>query len=204
VIRYIPNGVDLQHFTPVRRVRESGSELTVATVGQLRREKNQELLIQACAELHRRMPVRLLIAGEGPERTKLQETARSLGFDAQVTFLGQVSDIGSVLQQADIFALSSLTEQMPLSVLEAMACGLPVLSTAVGDVKHMVSAENRPYVCDPREYPSALQELAADAPRRLALGAANHTRCKETYSLDTMLEAYQRLYLSSLTRSLKT
>jgi glycosyltransferase involved in cell wall biosynthesis len=194
VVQYIPNGVDVDFFQPKPRSLADRKEVVVSTVGQLRPEKQQGLLIQACARVRSTVPVRLLIAGDGPERGRLERTAEEVGFRHQVTFLGHTHDVLPILQQSDIFALSSMTEQLPISVLEAMACGLPVVSTAVGDVKTMVSEVNRPYICGVEQYQDTLTKLIGDAALRESLGAANRERCLDAYSRTEMLRRYRRLY----------
>ena len=94
------------------------------------------------------VPIRLVVVGDGPERPALEQQARDLGIAENVEFAGWHEELVPLYRQFDIFALSSTTEQMPLSVLEAMACGLPVVSTDVGDVSKMVADENRPMVVD--------------------------------------------------------
>jgi glycosyltransferase involved in cell wall biosynthesis len=93
----------------------------------------------------------------------------------------------------DIFALSSDTEQMPLSVLEAMAAGLPVVATAVGDVAQMVSSENRDYVVPVQDFAAALARLADDAAVRRSIGLANEKRARESFDENVMAANYARL-----------
>ena len=142
-LRYIPNGIDCARFaTPPRDALDG--RLVVGTVAGLRREKNIGRLIQAFAGMAR--DAELLIVGEGAERSALEQLTRDLNFSSRVRFAGQSERPEEWYSRMNVFALSSDTEQMPLSVLEAMAAGLPVLSTDVGDVAQMVSAENRDYV----------------------------------------------------------
>jgi glycosyltransferase involved in cell wall biosynthesis len=199
-IRYIPNGVDLDLFTPPARSMNGSGEIVIGTVGQLRREKRQDLLIEACAAI-KAQPIRLLLAGDGMERNALREKARALRIEDRVEFLGAVSAPEQLYRKLDIFALSSSTEQMPMSVLEAMATGLPVLSTDVGDVKHIVSADNQPYVVAWDAYPAALNRLVEDAALRRELGAGNRKKCEQLYGFDRMLEQYERVYESALAAS---
>jgi glycosyltransferase involved in cell wall biosynthesis len=193
-IAYIPNGIDTSRFAPVPCRPDSGKELVIGTVGHLRREKNLGLLLRSVAALSRKMPVRLIIAGDGPERDALEREARELGIAGKVEFAGWQEDLPSTYSQFDIFALSSTTEQMPLSVLEAMASGLAVVSTHVGDVARMVAEVNRPAVVSPLDFESALKELAERPDWRARLGIANRARAVEAYSIERMFEDYDRLY----------
>ena len=142
----------------------------------------------------RSRPVRLLLAGDGPERARLERTAQACGFGDRVSFLGHQEDVRAVYRRLDIFALSSSTEQMPLSVLEAMASGLPIVSSDVGDVRQMVSPENRAQVCAPADLHTALGDLAADCGLRRKIGMANRSRAVAEYALSGMCNAYAELY----------
>lgn len=196
-LNYVPNGVDTERFLP-GEMRSGRREFVVGSVGHLRPEKKYHVLIEACAALAHTRPVRLLLSGDGPERPMLERVARSLEFQNQVHFLGYQQDVRSVYHQLDVFALSSATEQMPLSVLEAMASGLPVVSADVGDIAEMVSEENRRYICDAASLTAALDSLADDAPTRRRIGAANRARAVSAYSLQNMCAAYESLYCSLL------
>src|ERR1035441_2719637 len=169
LIDYIPNGIDVASFPEVRREPRTGGEIVIGTVGHLRSEKRQDRLIAACAELARTLSVRLIIAGDGPERPRLEEMARVLGVADRVSFLGHQSDISSVYNQLDVFVLSSATEQMPLAVLEAMASGLPVVSTDVGDVRDMVSKDNTPLITKSGDLVAALHKIAVDPSARVSI-----------------------------------
>ena len=205
-LRYIPNGIDTERFRPApagperEESRETAgrNEVVVASVGHLRPEKCYHLLLEACAALRRTRPVRLLLAGDGPERPRLERLAQSLGFQDGVSFLGYQQDVRGVYAQCDIFALSSSTEQMPLSVLEAMASGLPVAATQVGDIREMVGEGNRPYICDAAGLAAAIGQLAGDATLRRQLGSANRQRAVEVYNLDHMCRIYAELYRGAL------
>lgn len=114
--------------------------ITLITVGRLSKEKNQGLLIQVLAELVKEFPqIKLKIVGDGKEREVLQKKAIDLDLQSNIEFIGNVPDVENYLCDADIFVLSSLYEGVPLSILEAMAAGLPVVSTDVGGIKDVVT-----------------------------------------------------------------
>jgi glycosyltransferase involved in cell wall biosynthesis len=126
----------------------------------------------------------------------LRGLAAELGIADRTAFLGHVEDVPAVLRSLDIFALSSDTEQMPNSLLQAMAAGRPVAAVGVGDVARIVAPENRPLVVprdDQAALTAALAALAADADRRALLGRLNQERVKSHYSLDSMVAAYGAL-----------
>lgn len=135
-VAFIPNGVALPDF-PLQPLLSSGP-LTVGTVAGLRPEKNLARLVRAFAALRAREPARLVILGDGPERERLQALAQQLGVAADVELAGFVPQPQERLPAFDLFALSSDTEQLPIAMLEAMACGVPVVSTRVGDVAHIL------------------------------------------------------------------
>src|SRR5215472_6050218 len=110
VVKYLPNGVDTGFYLPASPAPRPNPELVVGAAGQLRPEKRQEDLIKLCAELQREIPVKLRIAGDGPERERLENCARETGLGGRVEFLGQVRDLRSFYAGLDLFLLTSSTE----------------------------------------------------------------------------------------------
>jgi glycosyltransferase involved in cell wall biosynthesis len=208
-ICYLPNGVDLQRFTPAtpdqvaqarRRLGLDLKAIVVGAVGQLRGEKNHERLLRAFAAVGSG-PYQLVLVGEGDLKERLTGRARELGIADRVRFTGALPDPVPAYQALDLFALSSDTEQMPIAVLEAMAGGLPVVSTDVGDVRGMLSPDNRAHVVSPRHeeaFAECLKILLESPQARRALGQANRARCVEAYGVEAMVQAYQRLYRNVL------
>jgi glycosyltransferase involved in cell wall biosynthesis len=192
VIRYVPNGVDLARFAPDGTRRGAG-EPVIGTVAALRAEKNLSRLLRAFAAL----PAgRLIIVGDGPERPALEALAGSLGVTDRVWFAGHHQDPAAFYSQFDIFALSSDTEQMPLSVIEAMASGLPIVSTEVGDVRAMVVEENAEYVValDDAALAGALVTLSENREARRRLGDANLAKAQCDFDQVTMFAAHGALW----------
>jgi glycosyltransferase involved in cell wall biosynthesis len=191
---YIPNGIDLARFAP----RESWGDgvPVIGTVAALRPEKNLARLLRAFAAARRSHPARLVIVGDGPERTALERLSGELGIAADVTFAGHRPDPSGALAGFDIFALSSDTEQMPMSVLEAMASGLAVAATDVGDVREMLAPENAPQVVplNAEALAWALQRLLADPAARRAVGAANRAKAERDYDQEAMFAAYAAVF----------
>jgi glycosyltransferase involved in cell wall biosynthesis len=189
-VRYIPNGIDCARF---EASAGSGTRkpVVVGTVAGLRREKNVARLIGAFADVPG--DGELLLVGDGAERGALERLAKELNVAGRVRFAGQSDRPEDWYCQMDIFALSSDTEQMPLSVLEAMAAGLPVVATNVGDVAQMVSAENRNYVVPADHFTAALLRLAGDAPSWRALGVANQKKARENFDEKVMAARYDEL-----------
>lgn len=192
VIRYVPNGIDLARFATDGSARGQGGPV-IGTVAALREEKNIARLIRAVAAL----PAgQLVIVGDGGERPKLQALAAELGIAGRVTFAGHRQDTHTLYAGFDIFALSSDTEQMPLSVIEAMASGLPVASTDVGDVRLMVSDANAPHVVplDDNALTGALAALIADPAARRRIGLANLAKAQREFDQAAMFAAHAALW----------
>lgn len=196
-VRYLPNGVDIPRFsTPVpeteRAFVKRPGELVIGTCAALRPEKNLGRLIRAFAA-GRPQNARLVICGDGSERAGLEAIARANGIADLCVFTGYLSKPELALANFDIFAMSSDTEQMPYGLLEAMAAGLPVAATDVGDIKAMVAEENRHFIVNPADEAAltgALRTLLRDAELRKMLAGANQSKAKTEFSIDSMIETY--------------
>jgi glycosyltransferase involved in cell wall biosynthesis len=199
-VHYIPNGIDCDRFDalavnrPTERLFDAGP--VIGTVATLRPEKNIERLVRAFKVVATSFPCSLVIAGDGPDRGRLEALAIELGLAQRIHFTGHLDAPEAAYSGFDIFALSSDTEQMPLSVLEAMAASLPVVATNVGDVADMVAPSNRPFVAARNEsdLAASLKALLANANERTRIGQENHDRVRERFTQDTMIEAYSRLF----------
>jgi glycosyltransferase involved in cell wall biosynthesis len=203
----IPNGVDCERFSrpPVPGVvpgfARTGGETIVGTVAPLRAEKNLSRLIRAFATVAPRCDARLLIAGEGAERAVLTALTDSLGLTDRVIFAGHVERVEDLLGYFDVFAMSSDTEQMPNSLIQAMAAALPVAATDVGDVKRIVSAQNAPFVvpkANDNDLAESLFRLIETPDLRATLGTANQERVRAVYDHHRMFRAYTDLYAAAL------
>ncbi|WP_432257903.1 glycosyltransferase [Cupriavidus sp. TMH.W2] len=142
----MPNGIDTNRFRQDDASRErmrrdlglNAGEVLVLNVGRLVPEKDQAMLIEAFREVHRRIPrARLMIAGDGPLRAGLTSQIAGYGLNHAVLLIGARKDIPELLRAADVFVLSSRIEGMPLAVGEALASGLPVVSTAAAGVAEL-------------------------------------------------------------------
>lgn len=200
-LRYIPNGIAADAFAApsddAPLFARTPDEVIIGTVAPLRPEKNVARLVRVFARLDARRPTRLAIAGGGAQRDEIEALARGLGLTDRVIFLGNVAEPQRALALFDIFALSSNTEQMPMSVLEAMAMGLPVASVDVGDVRAMLAPGNRAYVVpknDEQAFANALDTLVAAPDRRAELGALNAAHVRQHYSWETMVDEYDRVF----------
>ena len=189
-VRYIPNGVDLVRFAAPSR--PPNGLPVIGTVAALRPEKNIGRLLHAFASVREAMPARLVIVGDGPERAGLEATAAALGIAGDVRFTGHLPEPRLEYAGFDLFALSSDTEQMPLSVLEAMAAYLPIVATDVGDIRGMLAVENVPFVAprDSAAMAAALLAVLRLPDRGRSIGAANRSRAEAAYSQEAMFAAW--------------
>ncbi|MDQ2804732.1 MAG: glycosyltransferase family 4 protein [Pseudomonadota bacterium] len=199
-VHTIPNGIDLTRFARPRdealQAHFPGGGPVVGTVAALRPEKNLSCLLRAFQAASATTPARLVIVGDGPERSGLERLADDLGLGDRIRFAGHMSDPAPFCAGFDLFALSSDTEQMPLSVVEAMAAGLPVASTDVGDLRLMLASENAPFV-GARSYEAlarSIRDLLDDRSLRARVGAANRVKAAREYDQDSMFRAYAALF----------
>lgn len=190
-----PVGVDLARFCAPDR-RYDRAPVTVVAIGALRAEKNFARLINAFARADEGKRAQLVIYGEGPQRDDLRGRAAQSPAADHISFAGPTATPQTALAGADIFALSSDTEQTPISLIEAMASGLPALAPDVGDIRLMVSAANAAFIPAPGDedaYVAALAALIEDAALRERLGRANLAR-SEAFGDSAMIEAFRTLY----------
>ena len=192
----IANGVAVPPLDR-RRAPQPGA-LRLVTVGRLAAVKNFAMLIRAFAPLAARWPqVSLTFVGDGPERNALQNLATSLGLTGSVHFLGFRSDIDELLADSDVFVLTSISEGIPMSILEAMKCGLPVVATRVGGVPATVADGETGVLVesgDERALTRALANLIEHPRSAEAMGAAGHARALQKFSVEAMVGAYEAVY----------
>lgn len=190
-----PVGVDLARFHVAGRRRDR-SPVTVVAIGALRQEKNFARLIAAFERADEGARARLVIHGDGPQADALRGRAAQSPAGDRISLAGPTSAPEAALADGDIFALSSDTEQTPISLIEAMASGLPAIATDVGDIRAMVSAPNAAFIAalgDEDAYVAALAALIEDADLRDRLGRANLER-SAAYGERAMIEAFRALY----------
>ena len=203
-VHHIPNGVAAksEHATDLEDLglHLPGHRVRIAWAGALRPEKNPVRMLRAFAPL--RDLATLIVIGDGPERGAILHEAGRLGLGDSLRMVGRRNDSRDLIMQCDILALSSDTEQMPLVVLEAMDAGLPVAAVDVGDVRAIVSRENRPYITPvgAAELGRALALLVGGPATRRVVGEANRRRVRETYTLPRMAAAHEDLIQRTLAR----
>jgi glycosyltransferase involved in cell wall biosynthesis len=193
-VRTICNGIDVQRFTYTGSQRDGPAVL----VARLSPEKDIDTLLRAAALAVAHDPAfRLEIAGDGPCREALRQTCAELGLQEQVRFLGQVRDVPGLLARAGMFVLSSISEGISLTLLEAMACGLPLVATRVGGNPEVIAEGETGFLVPPQNPPAladALLRLRRDPSLCMQLGQAGRRRVEARFDVRRMVEQYQELY----------
>jgi len=198
----IPNRIRLDRYHPDAEARAAarvelglGDAWVVGTVGRLDASKNQAMLVRAMAPILSSR-VRLVIIGEGDARPEVEAAVETLAEPRWVVLTGRRMDVPKLVHAFDVFALSSTTEGLPLVVPEAMAAGLPIVTTAVGGLPSVVDDQATGLVVpvDVRALTLALAALEADHERARAMGARARCVALARFSSDRMVDAYLDLY----------
>ena len=204
----IPNGIALGRYAAqpepnaIPGVARRPGEVLIGTVAGLRAVKNLPRMVRAFAAMKMK-DSRLVIVGQGPESERIAAEARRLGVADRLLMPGFLADPALWIGRFDIFALSSDSEQFPISLVEAMAAGLPAVTTAVGDIRSMVAQDNLPLIVDAGDeaaFAAALDSLAERPDLRRAIGRANREKALSAYDEEAMIAAYARLYGEAIGR----
>ena len=195
----IPNAVDV---AATSRASLDGNPPRVVSVGRLKEPKDFVGLVQALSVAD--VPYSAAIVGDGPDRELVEEAIRGHAVEDRVALLGERDDVAAQLAQSDVFVLASRSEGMPLSVLEAMAAGLPVVATAVGGVPELVVSGETGLLVPPGDIDAlaaALRTVLSDAQLRRAMGDAGRARAQQLFDLPGFRAAHVRLYREALSRA---
>lgn len=208
-VHVVPNGIDTERFRPSsgpavnarrRAVGLPEDVLLVGAVGRLAAVKNYSMLLRAAARA-RDGGATLAVAfvGDGEERANLERLARELDIATVTTFMGWRSDVSDVVGAFDVLAVTSTSEALPLVVLEAMSAGVPVVSTAVGEIPRVLGDGEAGLLVpngDEGSLADVLVRLASDPALRTSLGQGGRTRVCREYSHAVMVDRYLELYKS--------
>jgi glycosyltransferase involved in cell wall biosynthesis len=195
----IPNAVDLD---AIPHARNDGGRPLVVAVGRLAGPKDALTLVRALSAVPGRA-FTALVVGDGPDRPSVEAEVRRLGLQDAVTLAGTREDVPALLARADVFALSSRSEGAPLSILEAMAVGLPVVASRVGGVPELVVDGETGLLVppgDPAAMADALGRLLADAGLRRRLGAAGRARAQRCFDVRRQRQDHLACYARELSR----
>jgi len=192
----IYNGIPLNGF-----LKKSGTQNhppVIVCVGNLRQVKGHTYLLDTFKILRaRKVSFEAWIVGDGPLKSQLVSKTRDLQLESHVKFLGRVEAVKSVLQKADIFSSLPLSEGVPISMMEAMSCGLPIVASRVGGVPELVRDGTEGFLVPSKAVDSAAERLAvllSDPGRRLKMGHAGRFRVESQFNLNTTVIEYENLY----------
>jgi glycosyltransferase involved in cell wall biosynthesis len=193
----IRNGIDAA-ARPVARQRTHPPR--IVAVGRLQAPKDPLSLVRALANLGGRQ-FHALIVGDGPDRPAVEAELRRLDLTGAVDLAGEREDVAEILAASAVFVLSSRSEAFPMSVLEAMAAGLPVVAPRIGGLPELVVEGETGLLVrpgDPEELAAAISRLLDDPTLRERLGSAGRARVATHFALDSFLDAHLELYRSQL------
>ncbi len=206
-IRSIPTGIDLHRFTPGDRQRARqrlalpAKGPLLGIVATLRSWKGHAHLVQALARLPND-DIGLLIIGDGPQRENLHRLIGELGLGERVSLVGNQADVVPWLQALDLFILPSYAnEGVPQSLMQAMACGLPVISTPVGSIPEIIDHQDTGLLVPPRDpaaLATAIHELLEQPQRRQSLAERAHHHARNHFSEETMLDRMETVFYDLL------
>jgi N-acetyl-alpha-D-glucosaminyl L-malate synthase BshA len=216
-VEVIPNFVDTERFAPPERRDRSRLEALFAPpdgeardpagpilfhVSNFRPVKRTLDLVEVLARLRRHLPARLVLVGDGPERSRTAERARELGLARSVCFLGKRTDFADLLGHADGFVLPSESESFGVAALEALSAGVPVFGYRVGGLPEVVGGDAGRLV-EPNDLDAlaaAVLAVVADPERRRALGRAARERAVTLFPAERALDRYEAHYRRALGR----
>jgi glycosyltransferase involved in cell wall biosynthesis len=201
-VQVIANGIDFNQWplpAPVQRVETGARKKTVVgVVGRLVPQKGHIYLLQAAQSILSAFPqVEFLFVGDGPERARLEQATASLGLSSNVRFAGQKSDMATVYAGIDILVLPSINEGMPMTLIEALAAGCPVVATAVGDVEKLIRDGETGLLVEPRNpdaLSSAIAKLLSDPVLCLRFAEEGRKRVLAHFSARAMADEYREVY----------
>jgi len=204
-IQRIYNGIDPDTYIPVAEpTAHHGDDVVVGFAGRLIPGKGADNLIRAVAQANEQFPIKLLIAGDGPEHIELTSLAHILGADSKIHFCGTINDMPSFWRQCDIVAIPSDTfiESFSMVTLEAMTCGRPSVASRNGAIPELIVDGVTGTLVDPGDIAAltrALVDYAEQPALRRSHGAAARTRASECFHIDVCAQAYLDLFVELAT-----
>lgn len=194
-IKVIYNGVDTRRFLKVPR--ESNKPLIVGAMSRLVDEKGVDVLIKAFSKVSKKYPLKLHIAGSGPEKQKLLDLAKKEGVHDTVSFVGFANPV-DFLSSIDVFSLTPRAkESFGYVAAEAMSMEIPVVGTALSGLSEVIVDGSTGYLCDVDDVEciaQRIESLVSDSKKRSLFGRDGRIRVQKKFSLDTMLFEYDSLF----------
>jgi glycosyltransferase involved in cell wall biosynthesis len=211
-VRIIRNGIDISVYRrdadARARVRAelgvSESEPLLLACGELTEVKGHEILLRAAQQVAATRPdVVVAIAGDGPLREHLEALPAALGITSNVRFLGFRRDVPHLLSAADVFVMPSLSEGLPLAILESMAVGVPIVATGVGGIPELIRPSETGWLVQPRspdELGRALLEAISNPQLRQKMAKTAQQFCTSQYALQATVNSYAQWYRNAAAR----
>lgn len=198
-MRLIRNGIEIERF----RAKRDGihDPMTIVAAGRLSKEKGFDVLLKALHLLSKKKrDFRCRLAGDGPEKTALLELRERLGLVDMIDFQGYVRDIAPLMKQGDLFVIPSHHEGLPLSLLEAMASGLPVIASAVGGIPDLLTPDKGWVVPpgNPEALADAIETAFNNPDKALEMGQRGSVEVLNAYDIKKTAREYEDLYLQLL------
>jgi len=201
----IPNGVKSDQKRNLYLKREMGfdvEETVIGTVGNLREVKDHKIFIKVASEISRKFQsIKFLIAGKGPLERELKKIAELSGLKKKIVFVGFIKEIEKVYSIIDIFVLTSFWEGCPLSILEAMSFGIPVVSFSVGDVPYIIQNGKDGFFVKDRDFIELIEKiklLLKNETLRDKIGKNAKEKIKREFTVEKMVKRYTDIYLNLL------
>ena len=171
------------------------NDIKILHIGRFSKQKNHEMLIDAFNDFLHECKGNLFLAGEGELQPEIQQKVQKLGLAERVIFLGLQSDVHKLMYSMDVFVLPSLYEGMPITLIEAMAVGMPIVATNVGGVQDMISDGKSGLLTnvDKNEIADALIRVACNRALRESIGRVAYLESKK-YNMETMVNEYDKIY----------
>jgi N-acetyl-alpha-D-glucosaminyl L-malate synthase BshA len=170
-------------------------------ISNFRRVKRVRDVVKIFARVNEKLPSRLVMVGDGPDRPEAEEEARNLGIDTRVHFLGKIDNVAPLLASADLFLLPSASESFGLSALEALACGVPVVGTRAGGMPEVVRDGETGVLCeagDVEGMSAAALSILSDRDRWAGMSELGASDARARFSLNEIVSQYEQLYTTSL------
>jgi N-acetyl-alpha-D-glucosaminyl L-malate synthase BshA len=202
-IEIVPNFVDADRFRPAPGERPLPEAPIVVHVSNFRPVKRVRDVVEVFARVRATRPARLRLVGDGPDRAAVAARVTALGLDADVEFLGERVDLPAVLRDADLFVLPSETESFGLAALEAMACGVPVVASAVGGLPEVIPDGEVGALCplgDVEAMAAAAIRILGDAELHRRLSRAARRLAESRYRIEPAVDRYLAIYQRVLRR----
>ena len=203
-IEYVPGvGIDTDKFKNIEVNRTekreslgvSEDDFMIISVGELNKNKNHQVIIRAIAKL-RNEKIKYVLCGQGPLETELRELAKELDVENQVKFLGFRKDVPDLMKVADLFAFPSYREGLSLSLMEAMASGLPVVCSEIRGNTDLIEDGKGGYLVEPSDvegFAKYIKELIEDSRLKSEFGDFNHKKI-ENYSIENVMKEVENIY----------